>query len=69
MLDTFPFMADSTCAWILRFHGLTMESLNLYVLGPLSAQSRNWQGLGNYDIGELLVKMDRKIYLLVLTGT
>ena len=47
-----------------------MENLNFYILGP--ANGRNWQGLGNYGIGETLVKiqeMGKKIYLFVLSGT
>ena len=38
----------------------------------MSAHGRNWQGLGNYGIKDLLVKiqeMGKKIYLFVLSGT
>ena len=51
--DTFSMMTDGTCACIIRFHGMTVMNLNFYVLGPLSAHGRNWEGLGNYGIGEI----------------
>ena len=51
MPDTFPVMAEGTCASIIRFHGLMMGNLNFYFLGPLSAHGRNWHGLVNYGIG------------------
>ena len=49
-----------------------MENLNISDLGPLSSHGRIWQGLGNYGIRELIVKiqeMGKKIYLLFLSGT
>ena len=68
MPDTFPVMNGGTCASIIRFHGLTMENLNFYVLGPLSDHGRNWDGLGNYGIGELLVKYQEMGKTIFTTG-
>ena len=40
MLDTFPVMADGSCACAIRYSGMTMEVFNFYILSPLSTQGK-----------------------------